>query len=153
MEDIIEISYIPLAAKLQDCPPEIAPRIQAILDLDFTPQKRKFVDDPDFIGWTDENIDFAELLYKNFLYLRLSYPDAHRMAPSVDIDDFWHGHILDTYRYYPDCIRIFGQMMHHNPYFGIGSSAEEKLLGDTFELTQRLHIKEFGDKIYEVRAL
>lgn len=149
----MQIAYVPLEEKLKACDGSMASLVQAILDLDFEPQKRKFVEDPDFVGWTNENIEFAELLYKNFLFLRLKYPDEKHMAPSRDIDDFWHGHILDTHRYTDDCLRIFGRMMHHNPFFGIGSAEAELELTDTFENTQRLHTKEFGNKIYEVRDI
>ncbi len=75
------------------------------------------------------------------------------IVPNISIDEFWHGHILDTSRYNKDCQRIFGELLHHNPYFGYGSSVEEKELEDAFDRTQHLHKKEFGEILYEVCEL
>ncbi|AVX05980.1 hypothetical protein MXMO3_03477 (plasmid) [Maritalea myrionectae] len=147
----MEVEYTPLEEKLTGIEPHSKSGLKAILDLDFTDQKNKFVSDPDFIGWTEENIDFAEFFYKNFLFLNLKYGGSGHLPPSTDIDDFWHGHISDTRRYAPDCERIFGYFLHHNPYFGIGTQKDQKLLTDSFERTQELHCKEFGAEIFEVR--
>lgn len=147
----MEVRYVSLQSKLEIADPSIKDGIKEILALDFTSQKTKFVVDPDFHDWTKENIEFAEVLYKNYLYLCLKYPDEKRLPPSTDVDDFWHGHILDTRRYSDDCQRIFGRMLHHNPYFGFGSAKAETALADGFTVTQQLHEHEFGAPIFEVR--
>lgn len=147
----MEIHYVSLHSKLDTIDSSIKSGLEGILELDFTNQKDKFVVDPDFHGWTKENIEFAELLYKNYLYLCLKYPNVERLPPSIDVDDFWHGHILDTRRYSDDCKKIFGRMLHHNPYFGYGSVTAKAELTDGFEVTQELHEQEFGAPIFEVR--
>ncbi len=36
------------------------------------------------------------------------------------MDEVWHAHILDTRRYAADCDCVFGEFIHHYPYFGLG---------------------------------
>jgi hypothetical protein len=147
----MKVAYTSLNAKLLNAPNSLREQVEKILALDFSEQKAKFVLDPDFQGWTEANVSFAELLYKHYLYLKAKFPDEPHLPPSRDIDDFWHGHILDTVRYTDDCIDIFGCILHHNPYFGMGSESSKALLVDSFGRTQELHIEEFGAPIFEVR--
>lgn len=147
----MQVKYKSLQTKLNKADEKIKLGIKEILALDFSAQKNKFVIDPDFHGWTEDNIDFGELLYKNYLYLCLKYQDGRHLPPSTDIDDFWHGHILDTRRYSYDCNKIFGRILHHNPYFGFGSTQDVNALSDSFDEIQKLHTAEFGAPIYEVR--
>jgi len=147
----MDIIYTSLETKLSECHPEIKRGLESIIALDFTEMKQKFVIDEDFIGWDESNIVFAEVLYKNYLFLNLKYPKKEHLPPSNDIDDFWHGHILDTRRYYKDCKEIFGQILHHNPYFGYQNIIEKKSLDKSFHVIQDLHKLEFGDFMYEVR--
>jgi hypothetical protein len=44
---------------------------------------------------------------------------AEQAAPLVDVDTFWHYHILDTMKYAADCDAVFGQFLHHFPYIGL----------------------------------
>jgi hypothetical protein len=146
------VIYISLEGKLATENETLKKTINAILELDFEKQKEKFVTDIDFIGWDWENIQYAEILYKNYLFLIAKYRDSvNHLPPSTDIDDFWHGHILDTQRYTDDCVRIFGSIIHHNPYFGYGNREAEKQLTISFAKTQELHTYEFGAPIFEVR--
>ena len=43
------------------------------------------------------------------LYLDFEAPHV----PTIDIDLFWHQHILDTRAYAKDCQKVFGQFLHH----------------------------------------
>ncbi len=64
-----------------------------------------------------ERLDEALMDYRRYLFLNLKYP-GFPVAPSYDIDEVWHQHILFTRRYGADCERIFGGMRHHIPHFG-----------------------------------
>ena len=47
-------------------------------------------------------------LYKNYLFLKKKYSqDYDKLPPSVEIDEFWHNHILDTKKYRVDCEKNF----------------------------------------------
>ena len=102
------------------------------------------------LGWLPSEVKEAGHLYKNFLFLKYKYPHE-TLAPSEDIDEFWHNHILDTKRYPQDCEKIFGYYLDHYPYFGIDGQTTLKDLEAAFANTQRLHVKEFGFPITGVR--
>ena len=46
--------------------------------------------------WTKEDVLACETLYRNFLYLNFAYGDKYKIAPTHEVDLFWHEHILDT---------------------------------------------------------
>ena len=86
--------------------------------------------------------------YKNYLWLLRKYSDIHPIIPpSLEIDEIWHHHILDTYKYHDDCTAIFGQYLHHYPYYGMRGEDDYKDLQRTFAITQHLHYQEFGENI------
>ncbi len=89
-----------------------------------------------------DRIDPAVADYRKFLYLNLKYQNFP-VAPSYDIDEVWHQHVLFTRQYHPDCVSIFGQMLHHVPHFGRAERNEEE---DTriLDNTRGLWVKEFG---------
>jgi hypothetical protein len=94
-------------------------------------------------GWSQEHADAVELEYRRFLYLAKKYPDQ-QTAPTVDVDKFWHSHILDTRKYARDCQEIFGYFLHHFPYLGIGASANEAAREKGAELMRKLYEQTFG---------
>lgn len=99
--------------------------------------------------WDQESAEKVIQYYKNYLWLLRKYSEEHPiLPPSIDIDEIWHHHILDTYKYHHDCLNIFGQFLHHYPYFGLRGSEDNMELNKTFEITQHLHFKEFGEYIY-----
>lgn len=100
--------------------------------------------------WLPSEVKDACQFYKNFLFLKYKYPHE-TLAPSEDIDEFWHNHILDTERYRQDCEKIFGCYLDHYPYFGIDGRTTLDDLGAAFATTQRLHKEEFGIPIVSVR--
>lgn len=111
--------------------------------LDFTQLKSKLMDKEEGKGWTAKMCDAVEVLYKQFLFIILKYPDRD-IVPTKQIDDFWHAHILDTRRYMSDCKNIFGHYVHHYPYFGLRGEEDAKNLQNTFSETKNLWKKEFG---------
>lgn len=89
-----------------------------------------------------ESLDTAIQDYRGYLFLNLKYP-GFPIAPSYDIDEVWHQHILFTKRYSEDCHRIFGEMRHHVPHFGRQTRGveEDKIILDN---TRNLWKDEFG---------
>ncbi|EKD74396.1 MAG: hypothetical protein ACD_44C00469G0006 [uncultured bacterium] len=100
--------------------------------------------------WSENKTQRAVQDYKNFLFLKRKYSTSHpNLPPSAEIDEIWHHHILDTQRYHEDCKAIFGEYLHHDPYFGLNGEEDLKRLYEAFEITQQLHFKEFGDYLWE----
>lgn len=102
-------------------------------------------------GWLRSCAIQACQLYKNLLFLQKKYGNQYNLVPSEEIDEVWHNHILDTKKYQEDCKLIFGELLHHYPYFGIDGNTTSEDLNKSFNITQELHYKEFGYYIYPVR--
>lgn len=101
--------------------------------------------------WKIEECHEAIQYYKNFLLLNKKYLESYPVIPpSMEIDEIWHHHILDTRAYHKDCEKIFGYYFHHYPYFGTRGEQDYLNLTSAFEITQQLHHKEFGDYIYSI---
>lgn len=94
--------------------------------------------------WTRERVDAAEREYKRFLMLVAKFP-AQRFVPAGDIDDFWHGHILDTRAYAADCTFALGYFLHHWPYSGMMGDEDAETLRANFAKTCELYFLEFGE--------
>jgi hypothetical protein len=120
----------------------IAEMYQAIDELDFSRIKMKLMHRRDGVIALRQ-VERAEEGYRQFLKLAAKYPDAP-LVPSEEVDEFWHMHILDTQRYGADCERIFGYMIHHDPYSGLDGAQDEArhflLAAASDEMTAR----EFG---------
>lgn len=102
-------------------------------------------------GWLKDDALKTSEQYRNFLFLKKKYPDVV-FAPSEDIDCFWHEHILDTQKYIHDCQNIFGEYLHHYPYFGIDAQSSLDDLNNSFEVTQEYYAREFGCVITPTRS-
>jgi hypothetical protein len=94
-------------------------------------------------GWTAETCDEVEGLYRQFLALNVRYP-GRKICPTGPIDEFWHAHILDTKAYAADCQALFGEILHHYPYFGLRGPADEADLEASFADSIDLFIRHFG---------
>lgn len=121
-----------------------------ICNIDFEPLKFKIVD-PVYEGgqeWTKDRANFVELQYKRWLFLRRKYL-GESMPPSVEIDVFWHFHILDTQAYFRDCSFVYGGYFHHFPYLGMRGKSDERKLEDGFAHTHERWQQEFGEPLYD----
>jgi len=115
--------------------------IMAVVDsLDFTPINFKLEAE---YNWSKESLSLALPLYKQWLVLQACY-ETHSIAPSTFIDEYWHMHILDTRKYIEDCQLVFGEYLHHFPYFGLRNEQDAKELTEGFELTKKLYQHHFG---------
>ena len=97
-------------------------------------------------GWSADSADHAEVRYKKWLILKWMH-ENELIPPPTDIDTFWHRHILDSQAYMRDTAAIFGQYLHHYPYFGIRGPADNEKLVKAFENTKRLYREEFGEDV------
>ncbi len=121
---------------------DIAAMLAAIDELDFSRIKAKLMHRGDGIEALPQ-IERAEAGYRQFLRLAAKYPDAP-IVPSEEVDEFWHMHILDTARYSADCERIFGYMIHHDPYSGLDGAEDEARHFALAAASDDLAAREFG---------
>ena len=90
--------------------------------------------------WIRAEAEYCCQLYKNFLWLNKQYPDQ-TLVPTLEIDEFWHNHILYTKNYARDCLMIFGHYFHHEP---MESDEDPEILTANYLETKRLYLTEFG---------
>lgn len=123
-----------------------------ILDLDLTAIKTKLMHTASGEGWSAARADAVELEYKRFLHLMKKFPTA-QTAPRVDVDTFWHYHILDTMKYAADCEQAFGYFLHHYPYLGMEGADDDEVvrqaagerMRDLYEATfGEIYLRQFG---------
>ena len=109
---------------------------------DLNPIKMKLMHEASGEGWSEMRTNAVETEYRRFLFLMKKYPDAGA-SPTVDVDTFWHYHILDTMKYARDCEAAFGFFLHHYPYVGMvsGTEGEHVQAGDRMRV---LYEAEFG---------
>lgn len=135
-ENILDIS-------LEGIPPSIQ-------ELNLDNVRRKLMEEePEGKGWTLEQATEAELWYRRYLTLCLKY-GQESIVPNYAIDMFWHQHILDTRAYAVDCQNVFGEFMHHFPYFGLNGDKGE--LECAFVKTNQLYRIEFGEDCTEMKS-
>ena len=124
----------------------VAHTVAAIQALDLDPIKLKLMDPEEGQGWSREYTDRMEVAYKRYLTLLAKFPDE-TIAPTKDVDKFWHGHILDTMKYAEDCENMFGYFLHHFPYSGqrgADDAANHHAAGERFHV---LYGREFGEAL------
>lgn len=114
--------------------------LEKVATLDFSLLRRKLVEE---FGWPVEKCDEAEDLYRKFLALNMRYP-TRKICPTKPIDVFWHAHILDTRAYARDCELLFGEILHHFPYFGMRDAEDRLALEAAFRDSVTLFIEHFG---------
>jgi len=120
-----------------------------IEQLDFTDLKAKLVDGGFGGNWTKERAEHAEKQYRRWLHLCVKYDSIETLSPSVDMDEFWHAHILDTHAYHRDCEAIFGYYRHHNPYFGLRGEDDYRNLLKVAARTDELYLENFGEALVD----
>jgi hypothetical protein len=97
-------------------------------------------------GWPAEVCALAELEYRRFLTLKRFFFSTS-LVPNCLIDKFWHAHILDTRNYHSDCSRLFGEYLHHYPYFGKRGEFDRLELARAFQKTKDLYLGIFGESM------
>ncbi|WP_229412670.1 hypothetical protein [Massilia sp. Root335] len=116
----------------------------AVMQLDLEPIKTKLMHVESGEGWSLDQANAVEKEYRRFLCLMKMYPDE-AIAPLVDVDTFWHYHILDTMKYAADCEQAFGYFVHHYPYVGLRGDDDAQFRIDSGERMQGLYEATFGE--------
>jgi hypothetical protein len=118
--------------------------INAVMQLDLEPIKMKLMHVASGEGWSQHKADAVEKEYRRFLCLMKMYPEEDT-APLVDVDTFWHYHILDTMKYAADCEQAFGYFLHHYPYVGMRGEEDEQFRLDSGDRMRELYEATFGE--------
>jgi hypothetical protein len=118
--------------------------INAVMQLDLAPIKLKLMHVASGEGWSQHKADAVEKEYRRFLCLMKMYPEEDT-APLVDVDTFWHYHILDTMKYAADCEQAFGYFLHHYPYVGMRGEEDEQFRLDSGDRMRELYEATFGE--------
>ncbi|PQO93536.1 hypothetical protein C5614_22320 [Massilia phosphatilytica] len=116
----------------------------AVMQLDLEPIKTKLMHVESGEGWSVDKANAVEKEYRRFLCLMKMYP-RESIAPLVDVDTFWHYHILDTMKYAVDCEQAFGYFVHHYPYVGLGDGDDAQFRIDSGNRMQSLYEATFGE--------
>lgn len=116
----------------------------AISDLNLEPVKLKLMHKESGEGWSNAKADAVEIEYRRFLYLMKLFPNEET-SPLVDVDTFWHYHILDTRKYAADCQHAFGYFLHHFPYVGLGAEGDDTERQRAGARMQELYEATFGE--------
>jgi hypothetical protein len=117
---------------------------KAVMQLDLDPIKMKLMHVESGEGWSLEKANAVEKEYRRFLCLMKMHPDEDT-APLVDVDTFWHYHILDTMKYAADCEQAFGYFLHHYPYVGMRGEDDEQFRLDSGKRMGELYEAMFGE--------
>jgi hypothetical protein len=118
--------------------------MKAIAALDLEPIKVKLMHAESGEGWSQGRADAIEFEYRRFLFLMQQFPNEET-APLVDVDTFWHYHILDTMKYAADCEAAFGYFLHHYPYVGMRGADDAGAQLQAGLRMKQLYEATFGD--------
>ncbi|MCB9763741.1 MAG: glycine-rich domain-containing protein-like [Alphaproteobacteria bacterium] len=112
-----------------------------ILSVDLHNAARRSDGDPS--TWSDDELTRAICRYHRFLELVAEDPNRP-IAPTRDIDEVWHLHMLSPRAYFEDCQQLFGEILDHDGGFGKGEGELPQLLS-TFEDTAARWQAKFGE--------
>lgn len=152
-DDIVKTLPHDMSMPKMDNEPSLEESVIYINRLDFSGIKDKLTKPDPTVSrlWGSVEVDVAIQYYKNFLYLNKKYIHiAPVIVPSIEVDEIWHHHILDTRKYIADTHNIFGYYFHHYPYFGMRSDNDHNNLLDCYEATQQIHELEFGERMKKI---
>ncbi len=128
-----------------------AQTLHTIAALDLEPVKVKLMHTESGEGWTLARANAVEFEYRRFLHLMKKYPHE-QTAPLVDVDTFWHYHILDTMKYHADCDAVFGHYLHHFPYIGLRGEDDEAAHLRVGQRMKELYEDTFGEDYVRTAA-
>lgn len=106
--------------------------------------RRKIADPEEGMGYPPKHLDVMEGEYRKFLALHLAFPTMD-VVPCKIVDEMWHQHILDTRAYAEDCHALFGEFLHHYPYFGMNGPDDTQALADAYADTLWRYRDAFGE--------
>lgn len=91
--------------------------------------------------WTEADRAHSAARYAKWLRLKQLHP-TRRLAPTRDIDMFWHLHMLAPVAYHRDCVALFGRVLDHDGGFGRQPDELEELkrvFAETSELWEQTY--------------
>lgn len=94
-------------------------------------------------SWSEEERGRSIERYRKFLQLVAENP-GRAVAPTRDIDEIWHLHMLSPVAYHRDCLAIFGRLLDHDGGFGKGEGELARLI-EVFEDTEQRWQSRFGE--------
>lgn len=105
------------------------------------------------LGWLKKDAIDTRDQYSNFLYLKFKYFDKnYTLVPTIDIDEFFHLHILDTKKFREDSNFLFKKPIEHYPYYGIDGKSTITDLNNSFNNTQELYYNEYSCYMTHTRS-
>ena len=117
---------------------------KAIAELNLDAIKVKLMHRESGEGWSLDKANAVEFEYRRFLILMKQFPEEET-APLMDVDTFWHYHILDTLKYAADCEQVFGYFLHHFPYIGLRGEDDAAAHERVGERMKQLYEQTFGE--------
>ena len=102
----------------------------------------------DATKWSNEKCQAAVRDYKRYMAVTKAL-NGVQLVPNADIDEIWHMHILDTRAYMKDCHDLFGEYLHHYPYFGMLSAENKQQWLDVQGYSSELWFSLFGETLYK----
>ncbi|MGS0536415.1 glycine-rich domain-containing protein [Pseudoalteromonas sp. SaAl2] len=97
--------------------------------------------------WSLERAEKAILDYQRYMAVTKALGGI-QLVPNADIDEIWHMHILDTRAYMQDCNALFGEFLHHYPYFGMLSEENQQQWVDVQAQSEELWHNLFNESLY-----
>jgi hypothetical protein len=83
-------------------------------------------------GWDLKTVDAIEMEYRCFLQCVRDFPEEV-IVPPMDVDLYWHCHILSLGMYLEQTTRLFGHPLLHWPYSGVMGEADAARQAARFE--------------------
>lgn len=97
--------------------------------------------------WDLNRAEAAVRNYKRYMAVTKALGGV-QLVPNGDIDEIWHMHILDTREYMKDCNELFGEYLHHFPYFGMLDQENHQQWLDVQSKSESLWQELFGEALY-----
>lgn len=97
--------------------------------------------------WDLCRAEVAVLNYRRYMAVTKALGGT-QLVPNGDIDEIWHMHILDTRAYMRDCDELFGEYLHHFPYFGMLGEDNKRQWLEVQTESETLWRELFGEALY-----
>lgn len=128
---------------------ELARYLAVTAEWDFELAKEKIIESK---GWSLDKVNNAVQDYKRYMALT-KILSGYQLVPNEEIDEIWHMHILDTRQYMIDCENLFGEYLHHYPYFGMLDESNKNQWLETQNLSENIWKTVFGSNLYSVNNM
>lgn len=102
--------------------------------------------------WSPVRAQEAVNNYKRYMAVTKALGGV-QLVPNGDIDEIWHMHILDTRAYMKDCEELFGEYLHHFPYFGMLGEDNERQWINVQSYSEALWHELFGTALYTASSI